>query len=140
MKRDDFFRGLFATLALKDQTFIETRRDIHHKRFQNVVRELAKQKKAAHGVDLLFVPSAFTGRYRELNDALLRLQRGMLGAQNPFYPGVNLDISKERANCLLEEFSSEERILFSKLADAFLKKIADELQNPHFQLAQGLAR
>ncbi|MCY2987114.1 MAG: hypothetical protein NTY19_04500 [Planctomycetota bacterium] len=120
MNRDDLFRGLLAALRLQGIKFIDTRNDLHHDRFRQVVELLGECAAEFPCVPSTFIPSPFTGRYRELDDALLRLQRGLLGAQNPFYPGVNLDISESRAERILATFSPEQRELFVRLANAYL--------------------
>jgi hypothetical protein len=127
MNRDDLFRGLLAALRLNGKTFIDTRNDVHHDRFRNVVAVLAECREQFPDVPSTFIPSPFTGRYRELDDALLRLQRGLLGAQNPFYPGVNLDISESRAERILAAFAPEQRELLLRLAAAYLGQDASAL-------------
>jgi hypothetical protein len=119
MTRDDLFRGLLAALREKGIQFIDTRNDDHHSRFQSVVDVLTAERNQFPDIPSTFVPSPFTGRYREFDDALLRLQRGLLGAQNPFYPGVNLDITLERAHKILQGYREEEKELFSRLASAY---------------------
>lgn len=120
MKRDDFFRGLFAALRLCDQKFIITRTDAHHEAFQRVVDLLEESPPLGADLPDPFVPSPFTGRFRELDNALVRFQHGLLGAQNPFYPYVNLDISAARAKQILAGFSDTQQQLFLRLANAFL--------------------
>ena len=120
MTRDDLFRGLLAALRERGVEFIDTREDDHHARFQRVVEMLDEVREEFPNVPSTFIPSPFTGRYREFDDALLRLQRGLLGAQNPFYPGVNLDISKQRAHRILANYKTEEQQLFANLASVYL--------------------
>lgn len=120
MNRDDFFRGLLSALRLEGLEFIDTRNDDHHARFQRVVELLKDHEEAFVDLPHSFFPSPFTGRYREFDDALLRLQRGLLGAQNPFYPGVNVDISENRARRILEGFPQEQRTVFRELAASYL--------------------
>jgi hypothetical protein len=102
--------------------FITTRDDAHHKNFHTVV-SLLSQRDDTEDVPT-FIPSPFTGRFRELEDALLQMQRGFLGAQNPFYPGVRLDVSKTRAATILNQFSPTERELFLQLARAYKEREA----------------
>src|SRR5712692_3768805 len=99
MSSDQFFRGLLAAMRLAGREFIDTRKDNHHMRFEAAMEFLAK----LGGVDMPhpFIPSPFTGTYREFDDALLQMQRGLLGAQNPFYPGIALHLSSERAQSIL---------------------------------------
>jgi hypothetical protein len=60
-----------------------------------------------------------TARYRELDDALLNMQRGFLSAPNPFYPGIRLKLSKARAMKILDGFSPEQRDELHRLAGIF---------------------
>lgn len=120
MTRDDVFRGLLAALRLKEIKYIDTRNDAQHVAFRRVVDALKDSVTQHPGVPITFVPSPFTGRYRELDEALLQLQRGLLGAQNPFYPGVNVKLSPERAQRILQEYSTEEQKLFFNLASIFM--------------------
>lgn len=120
MNRDDFFRGLLSALRLDGLEFIDTRNDDHHTRFQRVVELLRAHEADFADLPNFFFPSPFTGRYREFDDALLRLQRGLLGAQNPFYPGVNVDISENRARRILESFPQEQQTVFRRLAGVYL--------------------
>jgi hypothetical protein len=109
MTRDDLFRGLLAALRERGVEFIDTREDDHHARFQRVVEMLDEVREEFPNVPSTFIPSPFTGRYREF-----------LGAQNPFYPGVNLDISKQRAHRILANYKTEEQQLFANLASVYL--------------------
>jgi hypothetical protein len=119
MTKDRFFRGFLAALRKVGEDFIRTRDDAHHKKFEAVVDLMER----SGSEDLpLFIPSPFSGRFREFEDALLQMQRGFLGAQNPFYPGVHLDITEERAGAILDQYSREERELFLKLAQAYKEK------------------
>jgi hypothetical protein len=120
MSQDDFFRGLLAALRLKGAQFIDTRGGLHHEHFERVVEELEEHYIEFPELPRTFTPSPFTGRYRELDEALVQLQCGLLGAQNPFYPGVRLDISEVRAKNILMGYPEEQQQFFHKLAQAFL--------------------
>ncbi len=122
MTNDRFFRGFLAALQQVGERFIVTRDDTHHKKFKAVVGLLGQLSTEQQDELPAFIPSPFTGRFREFEDAILQMQRGFLGAQNPFYPGVNLDISPERASAILDQFSSAERELFLRLARAYKEK------------------
>jgi Mn-containing catalase len=122
MTNDRFFRGFLAALCQEGLQFLVTRDDTHHKKFQAVVRILEQLSEEEQDDLPAFVPSPFTGRFRELEDAILQMQRGFLGAQNPFYPGVQVDITAERAVVILEQFSASERELFRRLARAYKEK------------------
>jgi hypothetical protein len=124
MTRDDLFRGLLAALRENGVKFIDTQNDAQHSSFRRVVGLLQKCQGEFPNIPFTFVPSPFTGRYRELDDALLRLQRGFLGARNPFYAGVNLNLSEDRAKRILNGYSPEDQELFSRLAAAFLNEDA----------------
>lgn len=134
MTNDHFFRGFLAALRQEGLKFISTQNDAHHKKFQAVVGVLGRLSEEEQDDLPAFIASPFTGRFRELEDAILQMQRGFLGAQNPFYPGVHLDITTERAGAILEQFSADERELFHRLARAYKEKgtadvaISDEAQ------------
>jgi hypothetical protein len=119
MTNDRFFRGFLAALSTVGHNFIVTRNDAHHKQFKAVVGLMGQLSKEAQDELPVFIPSPFSDRFRELEDALLQMQRGFLGAQNPFYPGVHLDITPERAKAILDQFSPEQRELFLRLAKAY---------------------
>jgi hypothetical protein len=119
MTNDRFFRGFLAALRTVNHDFIDTRDDAHHKQFKAVVGLLGQLSEEAQDDLPVFIPSPFTDRFRELEDALLQMQRGFLGAQNPFYPGVHVNITQERASAILDQFPSDQRELFLRLAKAY---------------------
>lgn len=127
-----FFEGWIAAQAHRDQKFVDTRHDRHHRAFARVVASLQALIEAGDPVasDLLvaFVPSPFTQRYRELDSALVEHQRGLVSAMNPLYPGVELRMTSEQAIAILATYSPEERALFDRLASDFLDdaEVADE--------------
>jgi hypothetical protein len=119
MRREDFFQGLFAALRARNTEFIDARGDQHQKRFSRVVEWLDAHPKEGQRLGVCFFPSPFNGRYAEFDAALLRLQMGFLGAKNPFYPGMDLQFSPERAEAILSEMVPGDRNLFSELAEVF---------------------
>lgn len=119
-----FFRGFMATLRARGEDSITTMDDDHQRRFANVVIKY-KEHRALKRDDMKDLPAFFsksqiTGRYKELDDALLLLQNGLLGAQNPYYPEVKFGCSPSTAQSILEIYSLNERELFLELADAYL--------------------
>jgi hypothetical protein len=126
MTSEQFFRAFLASLRVHDLEFVDTRNDRHHKRFQLVVDRLrAAQKEHENGAEEMpraLVSSPFTGRYQDFDDALVRLQRGLLGSQNPFYPGIRLTLSKERAERILNQLPKAQHAVIEKLADIYLGK------------------
>jgi hypothetical protein len=123
MTAERFFTGFVAALREAGVDFVDTRDDAHHKKFQAVVDRLRETRGAgqpgAARMPRTFMPTQVTGRYRELDDALLSLQRGVLSAPNPYYPGIDLKMSRDRAARRLSRFSDEERALFEELAETF---------------------
>jgi hypothetical protein len=128
MSLDDFFRGLLAALRLQGIEFVETRGDSHHARFRRVVETLRTRSTQFPRLPRTFVASPFTGRYRELDEALVQLQCGFLGAQNPFYPGVHLDISEPRARHILDNYEEPEKEVFAKLAQVYAAEDAGDAE------------
>lgn len=122
MKRDDFFRGLLAALRLSGLNVITTRDDAHHEAFRHVVEVLDEIHDDCPEIPDTFVPSPFTGRYRELDNALVRFQQGLLGAQNPFYPCVNLDITDTLAKRIMNEYTPKQQQIFTRLASVWSEK------------------
>jgi hypothetical protein len=120
-----FFAGFVAALRARGIDFVDTHDDGHHARFDRVVRTLrearASNDPAAKAMPRTFMPTQVTGRYRELDDALLNMQRGIFSAPNPYYPGIQLKLSKDRAERILEDFEPEQRELFARLADVFVE-------------------
>jgi len=121
-----FFRGFMATLRSRGESNITTLDDDHQRRFANVVSKY-KEHRALKREDLRDLPAFFsksqiTGRYKELDDALLLLQNGLLGAQNPYYPEVKFGCSPVVAKSILERYSSIERELFEELAETYLNE------------------
>ena len=119
-----FFAGFVAALRAQGVDFVETQDDSHHTRFDRVVQELrearANSEPGARGMPRTLMPTQVTGRYRELDDALLNMQRGIFSAPNPYYPGIQLKLSQDRAERILEDFDPEQRDLLTRLADRFV--------------------
>jgi hypothetical protein len=71
------------------------------------------------------VANAVTGRFRELDEALVSLQKGrLLGAQNPLYRRVDLVVSPTNAGRILDLYTEEERELFQRLAGQYTADLA----------------
>jgi hypothetical protein len=120
MRLEDFFQAFFAALRLQDAQFIDTRGDHHQRRFSRVAEWLDEHPDVSDRLGVCFFPSPYNGRHAEFDAALLKKQVGLLGAKNPFYPGVNLQFSRERAEAILESCPPEDRALFDRLAEVFL--------------------
>lgn len=129
LSNEEFFRAFLAALRLRGADFIDTRYDRHHARFAMTVIRLhearARGAFAAATMPRALVPSPFTGRYREFDDALIKLQRGLLGAQNPYYPGIQLIVTPDRANAILARLPDDICQLIGELADAYLSASED---------------
>ena len=102
-----FFTGFVAALRARGVDFVETQDDSHHARFNRVVQALrearANAEPGAQGMPRTLMPTQVTGRYRELDEALLNMQRGIFSAPNPYYPGVQLKLSEDRAERILDD-------------------------------------
>ena len=118
-----FFAGFVAALRARGVDFVETQDDSHHARFNRVVQALrearANSEPGVRGMPRSLMPTQVTGRYRELDEALLNMQRGIFSAPNPYYPGVQLKLSEDRAERILSDFDPEQRKLLARLADLF---------------------
>lgn len=119
-----FFAGFVAALRARGLDFIETQDDSHHARFDRVVQALrearANSEPGVQGMPRTLMPTQVTGRYRELDDALLNMQRGVFSAPNPYYPGIQLKLSQDRAERILDDFDPDQRTLLTRLADLFV--------------------
>src|SRR5947209_4746897 len=120
MTTDQFFTGFVAALRDEGVEFVDTRDDVHHSKFRVAVDQLTADRRlgkaGALGMPRTLMPTQVTGRYRELDDAFLNLQRGLMSAPNPFYPGIELKMSRERAERILETFEPEQRKELRELA------------------------
>src|SRR5438132_11762591 len=98
--QDRFFKGLLATMSLKGHQAVETFEGEHQRRFDRVAKRLAEMQEEAQDDSLerlpeWFVQSPITGVYKDLDEALIGLQNGMLRAQNPYYVSVALSCPPE---------------------------------------------
>lgn len=120
-----FFSGFVAALRAQGVDFVDTHADNHHARFNRVVKALREARAAAdpgaQGMPRTLMPTQVTGRYRELDDALLNMQRGIFSAPNPYYPGVQLRLSRDRAERILKDFDPDQQRLLVQLADLFVE-------------------
>jgi hypothetical protein len=121
MRLEDFFQALFAAIRVEGAEFIDVRGDQHQRRFSHVAEWLSQHPEEAERIGICFFPSPYNGRYAEFDAELLNSQAGLLGARNPFYPGIHLQFSSHRAKEILEARPAEDRKLFSELAQAFLR-------------------
>lgn len=119
MRLDDFFQAFFAALRLQGVKSIDVRGDRHQRRFSQVAGWLDSHPEDAERLGICFFPSPFNGRYADFDAELLKNQVGLLGAKNPFYPGIDLQFTPERAEDILQHTDPENRELFGKLARAF---------------------
>jgi hypothetical protein len=128
MNKDRFFLGFFAALRTQDIDFIDTRHDRHHTRFRRAVSALSDARQrglaGAEQMPRVLAPSPYNARYKEFDRALIKLQKGDLGAHNPHYPGVSLEMDMSRANSILRKFPPPERAVFQQLAAAYLRDTA----------------
>lgn len=124
MTKDRFFRAFLSVLRLRGVEFIDTRSDVHHVRFARAMDELAslQAEDATLRADLIqpLTPSPFTGRYADFDAALMQAQHGFAGAQNPFYPGMDLSLDTDQAEQQLEALSEAQRVTLDRLAEAYL--------------------
>jgi hypothetical protein len=116
---EDFFQALFAALLHDGVKSIDTRDGQHQERFQRVAEYLDEHAEAADRLGVCFFPSPYNGRFAEFDSELLKQQVGLLGAQNPFYPGVHLQFSQETADAILNDLAPEDRIFFEELSRRF---------------------
>lgn len=125
MNKDRFFLGFFAALRTQEIDFIDTRHDRHHTRFRRAVSALSDAREqgiaGAQQMPRVLAPSPYNARYKEFDRALIKLQKGDLGAHNPHYPGVSLEMDMSRAHSILRKFAPSERDVFQELAAAYLR-------------------
>jgi hypothetical protein len=133
MTSNRFFRGFLAALRINEVTYLNTVDDDHHRRFAQAVRALQEQQRrkdpAALEMPQGLVSNPFTGRFDDFDDALVRMQQGMLGAQNPYYPGIRLVLTDERAERILEAFDDDQREVFSQMAERYLDASLDDARS-----------
>jgi hypothetical protein len=120
---DRFLAGFVAALRSVGVEFVDTDEDSHHGRFDSAMEVVRDRQKAgdpgAGAMPRTLMPTPMTGRYRELDDTLLDMQRGHLSAPNPFYPGIRLKLSQERADKILGRFSEDQRAVLLAMAEVF---------------------
>jgi hypothetical protein len=131
--QQDFFRGFVAALRAEGLDYVDTRDDRHHRLFGAVVRRLERARRdarpGAQAMPRALLPNQITGRFQELDDALVDLQKGrLLGARNPFYHRVELAFTEENADQILDLYNAEEQELFRKLATAYTNEDAAVLR------------
>jgi hypothetical protein len=126
LTEEQLIEGLLAALVLHDEDRVITLNDEHHRRFAAAVKalRLAQQKGEIGAADMprALHPNPVSGRYRELDAALGRLQSGgLLGANNPLYPSVALNAGPRTAKALLERFFTPEQTeILEQLAEAYV--------------------
>lgn len=125
LTEEQLVEGLLAALVLEGERTVTTKNDQHHRRFEHAIKELeSARKEGADGASTM--PDALrangvTGRFRELDAALSRLQNGgMIGAANPLYPEIDLNAGPRTAEKLLDRFYTPAQIkLLRRLAQAY---------------------
>ncbi len=131
---EDFFLGFLSAIRLSGQDFVETRENVHHRRFRNVATALDAAADAHRpGSDELprsFWPSMATGLYGELDDALLGFQQGLGSSPNPTYHGLRLVLTEDQAADILNDFSPEARTLLLELARIFVSGTPERAESP----------
>jgi hypothetical protein len=124
---DRFYKGLMVALRAQGEEYVSTFQNEHHTRFARVAHVYKERRKLGGGCfndfPAFFQKSAISSQYRGLEEALLYLQHGVLGAQNPFYSSVKFGCTAEQAaRVLVEEFSDSEQVLLRELALVFSEK------------------
>lgn len=115
-----FFLAFLAALRIHGIEFVDARGDAHYRRFDSVTDYLLTNRRLANAIPIELYPSPYDGRYREFDDALLSLQKGVSGARNPTYPGVQIVMSVQQADAELQQLSPRSRQLISKLASYYI--------------------
>lgn len=122
--QDRFFKGFLATMVLKGHNAVETFESEHQRRFDRVASRLNTlqhddESGALAQLPRSFVRSSITGAYKDLDDALIGLQNGLLSAQNPYYVSVSINCSKDLASQIVDAYSPQEREFFEVLVDTW---------------------
>lgn len=118
---DDFFTGLFATLALKGRSTF-TLRSTH---FDEAVAEAYHallERAAEEGVDVRFriFLHPIYGESSGIRDSVTRAaQRDIVSFRNPEYQEIDLKLNQESARLFLEGLPGTPE-LYRTLADRFL--------------------
>jgi hypothetical protein len=129
LTEEQMVEGLLAGLVLLGERKVVTEHDEHHRRFENVITELesARREGVAGASDMpdALRANGVTGRFRELDAALGRLQSGgMIGAANPLYPAVDLNAGPRTAQKLLERFYTDDQAqLLKRLAHVYQEAV-----------------
>jgi hypothetical protein len=125
LTEEQLIEGLLAALVLEGEQKVVTEDDEHHSRFGAAVEELEKAREDGDaGTSAMpggINSNSISGRFRELDAALGRLQSGgMLGANNPLYPAVDLNADPRTAQALLDRFYAPEQVeVLHRLAKAY---------------------
>lgn len=125
LTEEQMVEGLLAGLVLLGDRQVVTEFDEHHRRFEKVISELESARRegvpGAEDMPDALRANGVTGRFRELDAALGRLQSGgMIGAANPLYPAVDLNAGPRTAQKLFERFYSPEQAeLLKRLAGVY---------------------
>jgi hypothetical protein len=129
LSEEQMVEGLLAGLVLLGDRQVVTEYDEHHRRFANVIAELESARRAgtpgAEDMPGALRANGVTGRFRELDAALGRLQSGgMIGAANPLYPAVDLNAGPRTAQKLFERFYTPEQAqLLQRLARVYREAV-----------------
>ncbi len=124
LSEEKLYRAFLASLRLHGHDFVDTRNDDHHHRLAAAVEVLAEaHARGDAGATRMprgILPSPFTGRYSEFDQALLNAQEtGASSARNPYYPGADLPVSDQRAKRILSGLSEAECKLLDQMVVAF---------------------
>lgn len=119
-----FVRGLMAALKLAGNEFIVVQNDNHQERYSDVMTRLEELRRARDARSAripTWHPSAFTGRYSELDNTLLELQDiGHTSVVGPFFSVVELTASIQGCHETLQTFFEPyEEELMHELASVF---------------------
>lgn len=119
---NDFFTGLFATLASKGLTGLSIRDDCFDKGIVpafNKLLELAPQKQL--DVPFRIRLHQFHGDSITVRNAIYgTTQRGLISLDNPEYQDIRFQIGREQANEILQDIPGG-KALFLDLAAEFLR-------------------
>lgn len=112
-------------MVLRGAESIETREQRHQTRFDRVAQAYQELRAslpsgAIEKFPRYFRRSPITGSYKDFDDALISLQNGLMGAQNPYYFSVGINCSTWLAERIVSEFSPEEQRVLERLVGEFL--------------------
>ena len=136
--QDRFFKGFLATMVLNGATVIETQEQRHQARFDRVARRYqdlrsSLEPQAVASFPKYFGRSPITGSYKDFDDALISLQNGLMGAQNPYYVSVGISCSDWLAKNIVEDYSPAEKQVLAVLVSTYLAD-DDMVETPDPQL------